>query len=168
MSRSPFVLNVSDLLGRDASPRREVVEASVDWHVAMNRVLEEPPLRADLMLYHVSGGIAVTGSVDFVTEDTCTRCLATSVTDRTVTFAALFDRNDDDDESYPIAGHDIDVEQMLRDEVLLSLPITNTCGPDCPGVVNSTESDLNTGSSGVEGDPRSPFSVLKDLLEPED
>jgi DUF177 domain-containing protein len=168
MSRSPFVLNVSDLLGRDASPRLEVVEAPVDWGVTLISLRPDPPIRAELMLHHVSGGIAVTGRVDFVTDESCTRCLSPTTTERSAPLAALFDRNADDDESYPLVGNDIDVEQMLRDEVLLSLPITHTCGDDCPGVVNSTESGLNTDPSGDEGEVRSPFSVLKDLLEPED
>ena len=166
--RSPFVLGVADLLGREASPRPEQIEASVDWGVELSKVLPEPPLVADLMLHPVSGGIAITGSVVFTTEDLCSRCLTPATTDRSTTVGALFDRNDEDEESYPLDGTDIDVEQMLRDEVLLSLPISTSCGPDCPGVVNSAESDLNTGASESEGDSRSPFAVLKDLLDSEE
>ena len=166
--RSPFVLGVADLLGRDASPRAERVEASVDWGVELSRVLPEPPLLADLMLHPVSGGIAITGKVQFTTEDLCSRCLSPSTSDRSTNVGALFDTNDEDEESYPLDGTDIDVEQMLRDEVVLSLPISTSCGPDCPGVVNSAENDLNTGSSESEGDPRSPFAVLKDLLDSEE
>ena len=167
MPRSPFLLNVSDLLHGDSASRPETIEAEVDWGVELIRVLPEPPLRADLVLHPVSNGIAVTGTVAFSTEDQCMRCLETTQSDRTAGVGALFDRSDDD-ESYPLEGHEIDVEQMLRDEVLLSLPIAHVCGEDCPGVVTSAESDLNTEPSGDEGDSRSPFAVLKDLLEPED
>ena len=168
MIRSPFVLSVADLLGRDASPRSETVEASVDWSVEMSRLVEEEPLVADISLHPVSGGIAVTGVVRFVTEDSCFRCLETTHTERTATIGALFDRNDDDDESYPLDGHDIDLEQMLRDDILLSIPITFSCPDGCEGVVNSAQNDLNRDPSGDEGETRSPFAVLKDLLEPED
>lgn len=167
MATSPFVLNVSDLLGRDTSSRAEVIEASVDWRVELIRLVPQPALHADLVLHPVSNGIALTGSASFTTEDTCMRCLAVTTTDRRVALGALFDRSGDD-ESYPLVGHEIDVEQLIRDEVLLSLPISHVCREDCPGVVNTTQSDLNTDSSGDEGDPRSPFAVLKDLLEPED
>jgi uncharacterized protein len=164
MARSPFLLSVSDLLGKDASPRPEVVEVGVDWGIELIRLVPDPPLRADLMLHHVSGGVAVTGRASFTSVDSCLRCLRTTLTDRSVPIAALFDRNPDD-ESYPLDGNDIDVEQMLRDEVILSLPITHVCGDDCQGVVNSAQTDLNTEPSGDEGDPRSPFAVLKDLLD---
>lgn len=167
MSRSPFVLNVADLLGRDASPRPEVVEASVDWGIELSRIDPQHPIVADLLLHPVSGGVAVTGRVDFVTEDSCFRCLTTTRTDRSASVGALFDPADDD-ESYPLDGHEIDVEQMLRDDMLLSLPISPSCDQDCQGVVSSAEIDLNTDSSGDEGGSRSPFAVLKDLLEPED
>ncbi len=164
--RSPFLLNVADLVARDASSRPEVVEAPVDWTVDLVRILPDPPMRADLLLHPVSNGVAVTGTVEFTTEDTCMRCLTVTETQRTVTIGALFDRSDDD-ETYPLDGHEIDVEQMLRDEALLSLPIAPSCGDDCPGVVTTPETDLNTDSSDSDGDTRSPFAVLKDLLEPE-
>jgi len=50
----------------------------------------------------------------------------------------------------------------------LSLPIAQDCGDDCVGVVSSAETDLNTDLSDDDGGSRSPFAVLKDLLEPEE
>ena len=164
--RSPFLLNVADLLAHDASSRAEVVEVPVEWGIDLVRIQGDPPLRADLMLHPVSNGVAITGSATFTTQDTCMRCLEVTERERTVTIGALFDRSGDD-ETYPLEGHDIDVEQMLRDEALLSLPLAPSCGDDCPGVVTTPETDLNTGSSDSDGDTRSPFAVLKDLLEPE-
>lgn len=168
MSRSPFVLNISDLIGSEASSRPVTITASVEWKIEMIQVAESPPLVADLVLHPVSGGIAVTGRARFVTRDTCYRCLNETLSDRDTSVGALFDRNNDDDESYPLDGHEIDVSQMLRDEVMLSLPIVEDCGDDCIGVVSSSGTDLNTDLSGDDSVSRSPFAVLKDLLEPEE
>ena len=99
-----------------------------------------------------------------VTNDVCHRCLRASTTERSATIGALFDATPDD-ETYELVGHEIDMEQMLRDEVLLSLPVVTTCGPDCPGVVDSAQTDLNTDIPDDEDDSRSPFAVLTDLLE---
>jgi uncharacterized protein len=167
-NRNPFVLNVSDLLGNEASSRPVSIVEPVDWRIEMIRIVDDPPLRADLVLHPVSGGIAVTGRVRFTTHDTCYRCLEETISVRDTSVGALFDSANDDDESYPLDGHEIDVSQMLRDEVMLSLPIAQDCGEDCPGVVSSERTDLNTGASGEDGESRSPFAVLKDLLEPED
>ncbi len=168
MSNNPFLLNVSDLVGNEASSRPVSIVEPVDWKIEMIQMAEDPPLRADLVLHPVSGGIAVTGRVRFTTQDTCYRCLKETLSDRDASVGALFDRNNDDDESYPLEGYEIDVSQMLRDEVMLSLPIVEDCGDDCPGVVTSAETDLNTENSGVDGESNSPFAVLKGLLEPEE
>jgi uncharacterized protein len=168
MARSPFTLNVSDLLGRDASPRPVVVEANVDWGIEMSKVDPDEPIVADLVLHPISGGVAITGSVAYQTIDTCFRCLDEFRTQRRANIGALFDTNDDDDESYPLDGHEIDVEQLLRDEVLLALPVAQECGKDSCAVVSTVQVDLNTDTPEDEGDSRSPFAVLKDLLEPGD
>jgi uncharacterized protein len=167
MPRSPYVLNVADLIGSDASGRSVTVEAVADWELDLVKVYSDEPVVADLMLHPVSSGIAITGTVSFVTEDVCQRCLTPAITDRSATIGALFDRSDDD-ETYLLDGQEIDVEQMLRDEVLLSLPVVIVCEGECVGVVDSAQNDLNTGASDDEDESRSPFAVLKDLLEPEE
>jgi len=166
MIRGPFVLGVADLLGRDASSRPVTIEETVDWGIEMSKVSTDTPIVADLVLHPVSGGVAVTGTVVCTTQDTCFRCLDQFSTERRAAIGALFDTADDDDESYPLDGHDIDLEQLLRDEVLLSLPVSQDCGKDTCEVVTSSRIDLNTELPGEEGDSRSPFAVLKGLLEP--
>ena len=164
MVRSPFVLNVADLLGRDALSRPVGVEATTDWGMDMSRMSPGTPVVADLVLHPVSGGVAVTGSVRYTTLDTCFRCLDEFTTPRSASIGALFDTTDDD-ETYALEGHTIDVEQMLLDEVLLAVPVTQDCGEDCSGVVTSAENDLNMDPDTDGGDARSPFAALKDLLD---
>ena len=148
--------------------RPVAIEAYVDWGVEMSKISTDVPVTADLVLHPVSSGIAVTGTVSYTTVDTCFRCLDVFSTNRRATIGALFDTSDDDDETYDLAGHEIDVEQMLLDEVLLAVPVAQECGDSCQGVVTSAETDLNTDLQGDTGDSRSPFAVLKDLLETED
>ncbi|MCL1588204.1 MAG: DUF177 domain-containing protein [Actinomycetia bacterium] len=164
MIRSPFVLNVADLLGRDALSRPVNIDASAEWGMDMSRMSPDIPVEADLVLHPVSGGVAVTGSVRYTTIDTCSRCLDTFTTPRRATIGALFDTTEDD-ETYALDGHTIDVEQMLLDEVLLAVPVTQDCGDDCQGVVTSAENDLNTDPDTDGGESRSPFAALKDLLD---
>jgi uncharacterized metal-binding protein YceD (DUF177 family) len=54
---------------------------------------------------------------------------------------------------------------MLRDEVLLAVPVAQLCGDDCPGVVTSAGIDLNTEPDTDGSESRSPFAALKDLLD---
>jgi len=168
MAKSAFLLNVADLVGRDASPRPVVVAASVDWGVEMSVVDPEVEIVADLILHPVSGGVAVTGAVTYTTLDTCFRCLDAMRTERRASIGALFDTSDDDDESYPLVGNEIDVEQLLRDEVLLALPVVQECQKSSCAVVRNVQVDLGTVTADDEGESRSPFAVLKDFLESED
>jgi uncharacterized metal-binding protein YceD (DUF177 family) len=55
---------------------------------------------------------------------------------------------------------------MLRDEVLLAMPLAPTCSEDCPGLVETSQTDLNGGSADEGEEPASPFAVLQDLLGP--
>ncbi len=164
MLRSPFQLNVADLLGKNASGRQVTIDGSVDWGLELIALTPDEPMTAVLTLHPISNGIAVTGRVDFVTVDTCHRCLDVTRTERSATIGALFDEAVDD-ESYPLDGQEIDVEQMLRDEVLLSLPLVTTCDDECSSVVDTAPVHLEPVSPDDEGRVRSPFAVLKDLLD---
>ena len=88
------------------------VETTVDWSLELISVSKTEPIIADVMLHPVSGGIAVTGSVDFVTDDICSKCLRSLSTERTATIGALFDGTPDD-ETYDLDGHDIEPDGQL-------------------------------------------------------
>jgi uncharacterized protein len=43
----------------------------------------------------------------------------------------LFEATPVDGETYPIQGHEIDLEQLIRDAVLLELPLAPYCDASC-------------------------------------
>jgi uncharacterized metal-binding protein YceD (DUF177 family) len=71
----------------------------------------------------------------------------------------------DDEDEYILRGDLFDFEDLVRDELMLSLPIAPSCGPDCTGLVVEERNDLNTDFSEQEAASNSPFSVLRDLLD---
>ncbi len=167
MNRPPFLVDVSDLLGRDVPPRDILIEVTVDWKLEMSRILADPPFIADLAIGPIPGGILVRGEVCYSVEHTCRRCLATFVDDGCDPITGLFEMDPGED-TYPILGTSIDLEPFLRDETLLGLPLLPICSESCEGLVSTAETDLNTDPSGDTNDARSPFAVLRDLLPPED
>ncbi len=167
MSRSPFIVDVSDLLDRDVPARPVVIDAVVDWALEMSRILAEPSLVADLSVGPVPGGILVQGEVCYAVEHTCRRCLTKFIDDGCSPVTGLFD-SDPSEDAYPIEGTTIDVESFLRDETLLGLPLLPICEESCEGVVNTPKMGLNTDSPGDSDATGSPFAVLRDLLPPED
>ena len=162
---SPFVFHIGDLRSGRAEPRDIATAVSLDWHVELSRVLPEPPLRLSLELSPIGGGIAVLGDIEATVVHTCNRCLDEWQEDVVRNVAQLITTDGDEDDDYRLDGEEYDFENMVRDELMLDLPISPLCAPDCKGLVAEAGSDLNTDLSEDEVNERSPFSVLKDLLD---
>jgi uncharacterized protein len=145
-----------------------VLDIPVEWGIELSQVVLEPPLHADLELTPVSGGVLVRGSVDVTIGHVCHRCLDEWEQELTIEVAQLFqpESRADEEDDYVFAGDELDLEPMLRDEVLLAMPLAPTCSDDCRGLVEASESDLNSGSADEGEEPTSPFAVLQDLLGP--
>lgn len=165
MAPSPFVVSITELRRERAAPKRIDIEHSVDWRLDLSRVSAEAPLRAELELEAMPGGILARGSVTATVHHICHRCLDEWDATAEVQVAQLYMSEPDEETDYAILGPEIDLEPMIRDEVLLSLPLTPTCVDVCQGVVDGAETGLNTTAPDDLGDPASPFAVLKDLLD---
>ena len=99
---------------------------------------------------------------------TCARCLAETDHVHRVRVDQLARRpgdgeDEDDDPGYLLEGDELDLEPMLRDEVLLALPVLWRCESGCAELGESPQNDLNTTAPGQRSD--SPFAVLRDLLD---
>lgn len=112
----------------------------------------------DLVLTAYPGGIAVTGSVEAPWRAECRRCggrvdgaIHVEVRERFVEG----DRADDDD-AYPLDGDLVDLEPLVRDAVMLALPIAPLCAEACRGICPECGADRNTGECGcaTPHDPR--------------
>jgi uncharacterized protein len=160
-----FIVPVADLMRHHGSSRHVTVEAPVDWHVELSGVRPDPPLVAGLTATRVTGGILFRGEVAVTVDHSCHRCLEPSEEVIVVEVAQLYsDRTDPDGEDYSLDRDLADLEPMLRDEVMLAMPLLPTCDPECPQLVEGLGSDLNIEASAGEPGGASPFAVLKDLL----
>jgi uncharacterized metal-binding protein YceD (DUF177 family) len=162
---NPFLFHVGDQRSGRAEPRVIAAEVAVDWRVELSRVLAEPPLRFDLKLSAVGGGIAVMGTIEAMVHHRCHRCLSEWEEEVVRDVAQVITIDGDEDDDYLLKGEEFDFEPMIRDELLLDLPIAPQCSPDCEGLVGETGNGLNTELSEDEVSESSPFSVLKDLLD---
>lgn len=164
MSVSPFTIDVADLRKDVGRQRPAKVEVSVEWGTDSTVTVADVPLRAELELQSISGGVMVTGEARFTTTNRCDRCLTEWTSHGQIRVAQLY--GDDPDAEYLIEGDELDLEPMLRDEVVLSMPLRPVCREDCAGLCPTCGADLNTGDcSGHEDTPSSPFAGLRELLE---
>ena len=103
-------------------------------------VPEGSDLGLELSLESVSEGIWVTGTVTAQAVGECARCLEEAAEDVVAHIQGLYfypDRADDPgdrEDVYDFDGEILDLEGMIRDAVVSSLPFVPLCGPDCPGL----------------------------------
>ena len=84
-------------------------------------------------------GVLVTGTAKAGLEGECARCLEEIHDDVVVDFQELFvyeesDTAEEDSGTSRLEGDLLDLEPLLRDAVVLSLPFQPLCQDDCPGL----------------------------------
>jgi uncharacterized protein len=140
--RAPLVLDTRELGRRPGSQRQKTFSAPApaELGIEVMRVPEGSPVELDLRLEAVMEGVLVTGTAQAVLEGECVRCLE-EIRDEVVgDFQELFvyddeDRRDDEDDDVSrLEGDLLDLEPLLRDAVVLSLPFQPLCREDCPGL----------------------------------
>jgi uncharacterized protein len=141
--RRPFVLDVRELGRRPGSMRavRVEVPAPAEMAIGMAGVPEGEPLTLDLRLESVVEGVLVSGSVTAPITAECARCL-TPVSDTvTVEVTELFaypdsatEQTSDEDEISHLVGDMLDLEPLVRDALVLDLPLSPLCRDDCRGL----------------------------------
>jgi uncharacterized protein len=133
-ARSPLRVGITELRRRPGTQRD--VHASVrvpDLAISTARVPEDAEVSVDAVLEAVEGGITVGGSVVAPWEGECRRCLDPVTGTLDVELHEVFENNPSDGETYPIEGDDVDLEPVVRDAVLLNLPLAPLCRDDCAG-----------------------------------
>jgi uncharacterized protein len=146
---SGFVIDTHEL-GRGAGGMKRLtrtVEAPNDLGMEVIAVPPGSPIELDLMLEAVVEGVLVTGSATVQLRGECVRCLAEVSDQIVVDLQELYvhpGSEADEEEAGRLQGDLIDLEPLLRDEVVLDLPFQPVCREDCQGLCAECGADLNT------------------------
>lgn len=161
--QSPFRVPVSDLLAYPGRKRPVIIDAPIEWVLELSQA--GPDLHAELVLQGASGGVLVRGTAETEATHSCHRCLTEWTEPIEVEVAEILGLEEDPD-GYPLDGEVADLEAPLRDAVLLAIPLSPTCRPDCRGICATCGGDLNTGSCpGHDDELDSPFAPLRELFD---
>ncbi len=158
-------IEVRDLLSQPGASRTVRVSESIPGlGTELATVPEDRPVVAELLLESVVEGLLVSGPVSGPMILACARCLKSFRSDFHLEVQELFspDAAVGDDE-YPVREGAIDLEPMIRDAVLLSMPFAPLCRPDCLGLCERCGGDRNLGECvcAPEVDPRwGPLSAI--------
>ena len=94
----------------------------------------------------------------------CRRCLRSVTQNMVVEVSELYQQQPDDPDAYVIDNDQINLLPMMRENILLAIPLGPLCADDCPGFCPECGQDLSEASCSCEksdSDPR--WSVLDQL-----
>ena len=123
-------IDVADLLHHPGARREVVLEEELpDLAGSAARVVG--PVHLDMTLERIPEGIVVRGTVRADWRAECSICLREL--DREIVLHAdeLFEAAPVEGETYPLLGHELDLEQLVRDTILLELPLAPHCDEPC-------------------------------------
>lgn len=168
-----FTLSVADILGRPGAYRDFVIDHPVEGVDTALAHLEPAPAHAELRAESVVEGILVTGGINAATRLECARCLKSFGGEVGLDVCELFvapgHEAGADDDSYRVRGTDLDLEPMIRDALVLALPLKPLCEEGCGGLCARCGRALENGRCDCEEEELDPrwavLSQLKDRME---
>jgi uncharacterized protein len=138
-------IDVADLLAHPGARRTVTLAETLDG-LAAGAARVEAPVEAEVTLERIPEGILVRGRLRTRWSAECSSCLRELAQPLDVGVDELFEPDPVEGETYPIAGHELDLEQLVRDTVVLELPLAphcvEACAPDAPvGVADEPDID---------------------------
>jgi uncharacterized protein len=153
-----LVIDVRDLIEQPGASRSvRVSEPIPGLGTELASVPEDRRVEAVLLLESVVEGLLVSGPVRGAMVLSCARCLKTFQSNFHLEVQELFSPGATDvDDEYPLGEGSVDLEPMIRDAVLLSMPFAPLCRLDCQGLCERCGGDRNLGECTCEPevDPR--------------
>ena len=171
---------VAGLVGR-IGRRRELATAvppeafgDEPWGPAVDTFVGE--IELELTLESISGGILVQGALRATARGTCARCLAPTIDSwevdvtelhRSVADVEQEEDGDLEDLDYRLVDGDtqLELDQMVRDALVVGQPVRVLCREDCAGLCPQCGADRNTApcdhAATPPVDPR--WEALRDL-----
>ncbi|MFD6416931.1 YceD family protein [Streptomyces sp. NPDC060194] len=152
--RNPLVFDTHELGRRPGALQRLTRSAPAPKDLGIKDVIGVPegaPVEIDLRLESVMEGVLVTGTARAAAEGECVRCLEPLERELDADFQEMFsypeddargrgkqaasdDDVEDDEEIIPLEDGMFDLEPVLRDAVVLALPMQPVCREDCAGL----------------------------------
>ena len=167
MTKAPFVVNVADLLHRPGARRRERLSGVAEaMRVVDTSVADGAPVDVNALLEWVNDGVLATGTASTEWMGLCRRCLQPVGGRVEARFQELFEPRAREGETYPLKGDRIDLGPMVREALVLELPLAPVCREDCAGLCPTCGADRNAGGCDCPpADRQARWAALDVLLE---
>ncbi|WP_327359116.1 YceD family protein [Streptomyces sp. NBC_01304] len=161
--RNPLVFDTHELGRRPGAMQRltRTIEAPKDFGIqGVIGTPEGAPVEIELRLESVMEGVLVTGTARARVDGECVRCLEPLERELDADFQEMYsypdaddrgrskqaepaDDAEDDEDMIPLEDGMFDLEPVLRDAVVLALPMQPVCREDCAGLCSECGINLN-------------------------
>ena len=160
----PLIVNVVELLRWPGTTKDVLATVEVsDFDFADARVADIP-ISINLHLESLSNGVAVSGAATAHWQGECRRCLAPISQMMIVDLSELYQAIPEDPDAYEIVNDQINLLPMVRENVLVAIPLGPLCREDCPGFCPNCGAELSEASCGCDTSMKDPrWSALEGL-----
>ncbi|MBI2762830.1 MAG: DUF177 domain-containing protein [Chloroflexi bacterium] len=169
-TRSELTFPMARLLAEPAgaSRRYELRDITIPLD---EELVEATPISGEFGVARTNRGLLVDGTLTTVLATECSRCLEPARVELTarlseevlpsidVTTGQALDRTVEPDVVRLSDHHELDLEPLLREAILLAAPIAPLCGPDCPGLCIECGERLGAGHRAHDADDIDPRLV---------
>jgi uncharacterized protein len=140
---NPWKIDLRELGRRPGSLQEleRTAPAPQGWRVELIGVPTGAEVAFRLRLESVMEGVLVSGELDVPVEGSCARCLEPIEDTLNLDVQELFayegsttEETSEEDEVRRVDGDYLDLEPLVRDTVVLNLPLAPVCTPDCAGL----------------------------------
>lgn len=173
---NPFVVPVTSLLRHVGSTVEVKFSAPFDADGLLAATspgeAEVVPLanvEVRLVLASFLGGVTATGTIVAPWRASCRRCANAVHGVLDVLAAEQFRRGaePDDEDAYPLIDDEVDLSDLVRDGVVLELPLAPLCRQDCAGLCATCGADRNVDPCGCRREVDARWATLDALRVPD-
>ncbi len=137
------------------------------------------PVRTELTVNKTANDVMIAGSITAELQMQCSRCLKGLKQAEEIPVSVLYHPaeemgsekhglNDEEMDTGFYTGEELDLQELIREQILLSIQMKPLCSEDCKGICPKCGNDRNNSACNCaekETDPR--LEVLKKLLDKE-
>jgi uncharacterized protein len=168
--QNDLTIPVRSLVGKPGTMEQMDFEVELEerWGTEMVEIPSGDSIGIELRMESVHEGVLATGTAFGKAKTECSRCLTELDEPFRVAFQELFAYSGQSDDDLLVIDNTVDIEEVVRDAVVISFPFQPVCDEDCMGLCAECGINLNEQPDHVhEGqiDPR--WAELKKLKEEE-
>jgi uncharacterized protein len=111
----------------------DVIAPVTDLAITTARVPDGAEVHLVGVLEAIDGAITLSGTLEVPWTGECRRCLEEVAGTAAIEVSEVFETKPVPGETYALEGDELDLEPLVRDSVLLNLPLAPLCADDCRG-----------------------------------